>query len=253
MREVFFYKVVLGSLAALALCTFPMLLRVTAPYGRYTRERFGPTLDRTVAWVLMEAPSALGIFVLFAVGERRASAVAIVFLAFWATHYVHRAFVFPFRMRGDKKHATLLTTGLAVLFNLANVYVNGRYLFTLAPTYPLSWLWDPRFVIGAILFAIGLAINLQSDTILIKLRRPGETGYRIPEGGLFRWVSCPNYLGELIEWSGWALATWALPGLVFALWTAANLVPRALTHHRWYRERFPDYPPGRRAVVPFLF
>ncbi len=34
--------------------------------------------------------------------------------------------------------------------------------------------------------------------------------------------------------------------------TAATLVPRALAHHEWYRERFADYPPERRALVPFL-
>jgi 3-oxo-5-alpha-steroid 4-dehydrogenase 1 len=33
----------------------------------------------------------------------------------------------------------------------------------------------------------------------------------------------------------------------------ANLVPRARAHHRWYRERFPDYPARRKALVPGLF
>ena len=79
-----------------------------------------------------------------------------------------------------------------------------------------------------------------------------ETGYKIPRGGLYRWVSCPNYLGELLEWTGFALASWCLPGLAFAVYTAANLVPRAVAHHRWYRERFPDYPAGRRALIPGL-
>jgi protein-S-isoprenylcysteine O-methyltransferase Ste14 len=66
-------------------------------------------------------------------------------------------------------------------------------------------------------------------------------------------VTCPNYLGEIIEWLGFALATWSLAGLAFALYTAANLGPRALANHRWYRERFPDYPERRKALVPFLF
>ena len=72
-------------------------------------------------------------------------------------------------------------------------------------------------------------------------------------GGAFELVSCPNYLGEILEWCGWALATWSWPGLAFALYTIANLAPRAVTHHRWYRETFPDYPPKRRALVPYLF
>jgi 3-oxo-5-alpha-steroid 4-dehydrogenase 1 len=253
MNELLAYRIILGALLVLALITFPALFWVSAPYGRYTRRSFGPTLNRTLAWVLMEAPSALGMVVLFWLGDRHRNVVAIAFLLLWSTHYFHRAFVFPFRLRGDSKHATLMTTGLAVVFNLANVYVNGRYLFTLASPYPPAWLWDPRFLIGVTLFAVGFAINFQSDTILIGLRRPGDATYHIPQGGLFRLVSCPNYLGELIEWSGWALATWGAPGLVFAVWTAANLVPRAWSHHRWYHQRFPNYPAERRVLVPFLF
>ncbi|HEX6242129.1 MAG TPA: 3-oxo-5-alpha-steroid 4-dehydrogenase, partial [Polyangiales bacterium] len=94
--------------------------------------------------------------------------------------------------------------------------------------------------------------NRQSDRILLGLRAPGETGYKIPRGGLYSFISCPNYFGELVEWCGWALLTWSLPGLFFALFTAANLVPRALAHHRDYRRRFPDYPSERRAVLPFV-
>jgi protein-S-isoprenylcysteine O-methyltransferase Ste14 len=70
---------------------------------------------------------------------------------------------------------------------------------------------------------------------------------------LYRWISCPNYLGEIVEWSGWALATWSLPGLAFAVWTAANLAPRAHSHHLWYREHFEDYPPQRKALLPGLW
>lgn len=29
-----------------------------------------------------------------------------------------------------------------------------------------------------------------------------EQGYSIPMGGLFRWVSCPHYLGEIIIYAG---------------------------------------------------
>ena len=69
---------------------------------------------------------------------------------------------------------------------------------------------------------------------------------------MYGFVSCPNYLGEVMIWTGWAIATWSLAGLSFAVFTAANLVPRALANHRWYRETFPDYPRTRRAVIPWL-
>jgi 3-oxo-5-alpha-steroid 4-dehydrogenase 1 len=31
-----------------------------------------------------------------------------------------------------------------------------------------------------------------------------------------------------------------------------NLLPRALSHHKWYNEEFDGYPPERKAVVPFV-
>ena len=82
------------------------------------------------------------------------------------------------------------------------------------------------------------------------MQTPGS--YRIPRGGLFRWVSCPNYLGEIVEWCGWAIATWSPAGAMFAAWTIANLLPRALSNHRWCRARFPDYPSERKALIPGL-
>ena len=119
--------------------------------------------------------------------------------------------------------------------------------------YDATWLADPRFLIGAAVFVAGSRINLQSDSILRKLRAPGQNGYAIPFGGLYRWVSSPNYLGEIIQWAGWALATWSTAGLAFLALTIANLAPRARSNQRWYRSEFPDYPPDRRALIPYLW
>ncbi|CAA0836315.1 Steroid 5-alpha-reductase DET2 [Striga hermonthica] len=68
------------------------------------------------------------------------------------------------------------------------------------------------------------------------------------------WVSCPNYLGEIVEWLGWAVMTWSWAGLGFFVYTCANLVPRAEQNHRWYLEKFgEDYPSNRKAVIPFVY
>ena len=77
-----------------------------------------------------------------------------------------------------------------------------------------------------------------------------EKDFWIPEGFLYRWVSCPNYLGEIIQWTGFAVAMNALAGWSFVCWTIANLLPRALRHHQWYIQQFEDYPASRRAIVP---
>ncbi|OHD69956.1 MAG: hypothetical protein A2V99_08960 [Spirochaetes bacterium RBG_16_67_19] len=141
---------------------------------------------------------------------------------------------------------------LAVLFNLVNGFLNGRYLALYGDRYDAGWLADPRFLFGTALFFTGLIVNLSSDNILRRLRDDDQPGYKIPRGGMFELVSCANYFGEVLEWVGWAVLTWSLPGLTFALWTVANLVPRARAHHAWYRRTFPAYPAKRKAIIPYL-
>jgi hypothetical protein len=143
----------------------------------------------------------------------------------------------------------------AFVFNLINTYIQARWIFVLAPAglYSPAWLRDWRFISGIFLFYAGYIITKKADGILRSLRGPGESGYKMPRGWLFKYVSCPNYLGEIIEWTGWALAVWSLPGAVFLLWTLANLVPRARSHHVWYNQTFPEYPKSRRALIPYLF
>ena len=235
----------------LALPTAAALLLVTAPYGRHIRSGWGPSLPAWLGWMLMEAPAPVAFLLFWLQGEHRGELVPLVWLGMWQAHYLHRAFVWPLGLRRGKGRMLLSVAGMAVAFNVLNGYVNGAWTSG-GGARPASWLADPRFLAGAALFAGGLWLNVASDRALRRLRRPGETGYRIPRGGAFEWVSCPNYLGEVVEWTGWAIATWSLPGLAFAVYTAANLVPRALAHHAWYRREFPDYPRGRRAVLPYL-
>lgn len=245
----------LGGMVVVALGTFVTLFRVSAPYGRHTRAGWGPTISATLGWVLMEAPSAV-VFAAWwwaASPERRFSAPGLVFLLLWELHYVHRAFVFPFRRRGGQACMPWSILSMGALFNVVNATLNARWLYALGPARDVGWFGDPRFWIGLLLFGVGYFINQQSDQILFNLRKPGETGYKIPHGGLYGLISCPNYFGELVAWLGFALLTWSPAAAVFVIWTAANLIPRAATHHRWYRARFPDYPATRRAILPWLY
>lgn len=234
----------------LAVAAFVLLFFVSAPYGRHSRRGWGATVNPRIGWIIMEAP-ALALFgICFAMGGRTDSVVAWVFLLLWEAHYVHRALIYPFQLRGRNGDMPLAVVSMGVFFNGVNAYLNGRYLFAFSPAYPESWLLDARFIAGVALFVVGYIVNRHADWTLRRLRSPGESTYRIPRGGLYRWVSCPNYLGEITIWAGWALATWSLPGLAFAVWTVANLAPRARAHHRWYIERFPEYPPARKALLP---
>jgi protein-S-isoprenylcysteine O-methyltransferase Ste14 len=236
----------------LAVVTCLALLFITAPYGRHQRSGWGPTVPNRVGWILMEMPAVALFSWIFAQGEHRTEAVPLAFLGLWQIHYIHRTFIFPFRLRTKGKRMALSIAGLAIVFNSLNAYVIARWISQFG-AYGNSWLLDPRFIAGVAVFMLGFGINLKADQILLNLRKPGETGYKVPRGWLYEYVTCPNYLGEILEWLGFALATWSLAGLAFALYTAANVGPRAFANHRWYRERFPDYPKHRKALLPFLF
>ncbi|MBL7202542.1 MAG: DUF1295 domain-containing protein [Anaerolineae bacterium] len=253
MNEATFHDGLTIGWFVLAAVTFAALFLTAAPYGRHIRGGWGATVSAKLGWVVMEAPAALVFALCYATGRRTGTITALVFLCLWEVHYVHRAFIYPLQLRGKDKRMPVSIVGMAFGFNVVNGYLNGRYVFHFSGGYPAEWLRDPRFLTGLGLFLVGYFINRQADHTLHGLREPGEAGYRIPEGGLYRWVSCPNYLGEIVEWFGWAIATWSLPGLAFAVWATANLAPRAGANHRWYREQFPNYPSGRKALVPGLW
>ena len=242
----------IGGWITLAALVFLILFFVRAPYGRHARTGWGPEIPARAGWVLMECPSLLIILTLFITGSHQADPAAWIFMLLWSAHYTNRSFVYPFRCKIGAKKMPLLIAMLSVAFNGVNASINGIWLFELAPEYGTDWLLDPRFIIGLVGFLVGMTINIRSDNLLLKLREDGD-GYSIPHGGLFRWISAPNYLGEIIEWLGFALMTWSLSGLAFAIWTIANLVPRAGSNHKWYHLRFPEYPKERKALIPFVY
>ena len=105
------------------------------------------------------------------------------------------------------------------------------------------------------IFFSGIAINLNSDNIIRNLRRPGDTKHYIPRGGMFRYVSSANYFGEFLEWVGFAVLTWSAAGAVFAIWTFANLAPRAARIHRRYSQEFGEEFDKLRLkrIIPFIY
>lgn len=227
------------------------LLFVTAPYGRHFQPGWGPSLPNRMAWVIMELPALLTIAVLTLATSAGQSPVAWVPLLFWCGHYSYRTFVFPAMMRPSEKTFPAQLVLFAIAFNLLNGWNNSAALLENAESgMPLL---TPHFLLGAALFLAGFVMHVHSDAIIRNLRQPGESEYRVPMGGMFRWVGSPNYLGEIIMWSGWAVMTWSLAGLAFALFTFCNLAPRAVSNHRWYRQTFPNYPLGRKILIPGIF
>lgn len=233
--------------AGIAILTFILLQFVKAPYGRHIKKGWGPEISNKWGWILMEAPSFFIILYFFVSSDQ--SSYASLLSLLWLIHYANRTFIFPIRIRTKGKKMPLVIVLSAVFFNLINAGLNGYFLAHFE-TYTTANYGSWNFLIGILLFFGGAWINQKSDTLLIGLRKPGEVGYKIPNGFLFDYISCPNHFGELIQWGGFALMALNCPATTFFLWTAANLIPRAMNHHKWYKKTFDEYPESRKAIIP---
>jgi 3-oxo-5-alpha-steroid 4-dehydrogenase 1 len=261
------YQSVITCMVVLAIIVFIALQWIEAPYGMAYRSGWGPSINNRIGWVLMEAPAFFAMVVAELMADDQ-SEIAVLIASLFLLHYFRRSFIFPCQMRGNSRMPVVIAL-MGAVFNLVNVYLIGGWLFYMAPGYysPIAefikgnWsmaIESPMpiaFFIGLVVFAIGMSINWRADSIVRHLRKPGETGHKIPYGGMFRYVSSASYFGEIVEWFGFALLCWSAAGWVFLLWTCANLVPRAGKIHQRYMAEFGDTYKAlnRRRVFPFIY
>jgi 3-oxo-5-alpha-steroid 4-dehydrogenase 1 len=249
------------TLAVLAWSLFMLmvLLFIDAPYGRQDSAQrcklWGPNVPIRLGWILLELPVFAGFAVFFFAGDHWRNPVPLILASMFLGHYFHRTFIYPLFIIKPKPGAGfrvgILAAGMPL--NATNGAINGWFISQFGEhLYQTAWLSDPRFIIGVFVFFFGFYLAKHSDRLLANLRKPGETGYKIPYGGAYRWVSNPHYLGELTQWCGFALACWSLPAFAYAFMTFSNLLPRALSNQRWYQARFDDYPKERKALIPFV-
>jgi 3-oxo-5-alpha-steroid 4-dehydrogenase 1 len=237
---------------AIALLLLPLLFKVKQPYGKHATNRWGPMISNNLGWFLMELPALLVFCYFLSMNFDTGNLVVLAAGFLWCLHYIHRAVIFPFLIRTKGKKMPVLIVFFAICFNSVNGFINGYWLSHFSdPAMAPDWTY-PRVIFGMVIFLAGFAMNKYHDTLLIQLRKDSITGYRIPYKGMFGYVSCPNYLGEIISWTGFLIVTLSLPALAFLTWSIVNLVPRAIDHHKWYKKEFPDYPEGRKAIFPFI-
>lgn len=248
------FNAFLVAMSLIALFVFIALYFIKAGYGIFRTSSWGVSINNKLAWMLMEAPVFIVMTVLWWNSQRAFSITPLIFFLLFQLHYFQRSFIFPFLLKG-KSRMPLAIMLMGIVFNLLNGFMQGWWLFYLAPDtlYAPDWLMTPQFIIGLLLFFTGMAVNWHSDHIIRHLRRPGDTRHYLPSKGMYRYVTSANYLGEIIEWAGWAILTWSLSGLVFLWWTVANLVPRANAIWHRYKEEFGDEVGNRKRVFPFLY
>lgn len=240
-----------------AVIVFIALFYVDAGYGKFYNSKWGPAIDNKLGWVLMESPVFVLMALLYAFSDVRGQLVPTIFLILFELHYFNRSFIFPLRLRGKSKMPLSIIL-MGVLFNSLNAAMQGGWLFyhcAHIPRYGTAWLTTPWFILGTLVFFAGMAININSDAVIRNLRKPGDTKHYLPTKGLYRYVTSANYFGEFVEWIGYAILTLSPSGAIFALWTFANLGPRAHRIHKRYLEEFPEEMKAhpRKRLIPFVW
>ena len=255
---------VAGGLIVIA--TIQAQSKAPAPYGRHEAGhpeaeagKWGPPVAQRTAHVLSDfPPGVLGFLAAFLAwgysepyGQLRTTSASArwnwLFLALWLAHYVHRGLLHPLLIMRYSSRTVRLGIPLAGVFpNTLFCYINACWIATCC--YPASWGRHPAFGLGIVLFALGFALNKAADWQTARLRRPGETEYKPPRGlALYLNVACPNYLGEFIEWTGFAIAAWSPPAIVWAAFGAATFVPRSRHNLLWLHKQFGG-PPAEGAA-----
>ncbi|KAG2568195.1 polyprenol reductase 1-like [Panicum virgatum] len=121
----------------------------------------------------------------------------------------------------------------------------------LKPLLNLGWCqW-----IGALIFIWGSLHQIRCHAILGSLREHKDSDeYVIPCGDWFSRVSCPHYLAELVIYLGMLIASGGSDISVWFLYlfVITNLSFAAVQTHKWYLQKFEDYPRSRYAIIPFV-
>jgi len=193
-------------------------------------------------------------WLLYAPAAAPLSTTARVACACWSFHYGKRILETLFVHRFS--HATMPVMNL---FKNCSYYWGFALFVGFHVNHPLfTPPPQPLFLFGLTMFTVGELGNFSIHWALRQLRPAGSRVRRIPMPtsnpltSLFRLVSCPNYTYEFLAWLGFTLMTQCLPAGVFTMAGMYQMTVWALGKHRNYRKEFPDYPKGRRAILPNL-
>ena len=127
MSSIYNFSVTL--IFCLAGVVFLLLFFISAPYGKFLRKGWGPSVKSKWAWMIMEAPSPVLMIFFFILAPIRKSLPQIIFIFVWLAHYIHRTFIYPFTQSGSNKSYPVMLAGMAFIFNCFNGFINGYGVF----------------------------------------------------------------------------------------------------------------------------
>ena len=257
LNEMQFYMFI-KIMFIIGLFVFIALFFVQAGYGKFQKNSkiwSILVIPNKIAWVLMECPVFIIMIIFYLYThkkDRNINTGTLVCYLLFQFHYFQRSFIFPLLIKGKSKMPIVIMM-MGAIFNTCNGILQGNWLFNISSeTLYDHLLKTPLFYIGVTIFFSGMIINIHSDHVIRTLRKPGDTNHYLPQKGMYRFVTSANYLGEIIEWTGYAILTQSISGVLFVFWSIANLVPRAFSIYNLYLKEFGTEVLKKKRIIPFI-
>lgn len=123
---------------------------------------------------------------------------------------------------------------------------------------------DALFVVGLVVSTCGLALETAAD--LQKSAAKRKNPHRFVDHGLYAFVRCPNYLGELLFWTGcflggitayagvipWVLALVGYLGIVYVMFSGARRLEERQTRTYGADPTYRAYAQTTPIMIPFV-
>ncbi|CAO3642869.1 unnamed protein product [Cunninghamella echinulata] len=166
---------------------------------------------------------------------------------FSSLHFLKRLYevLFVHRYSGQ----SVLQHNIIISFSYVGFSICQLYFTSLVPSHALN---QSEMKLGMCLFFLGEGLNHYHHCILSNLRSGESKEYKIPTGGLFKYIWCPHYLGEIISFIAMTFLSQHILVFIFQLSSAAYLAVRAYNTKLWYHQRFKSIP-RKASLFPGLF
>lgn len=126
------FQIFLGAMSVVALLVFIALYFIKAGYGMFRTASWGVSINNKLAWILMEAPVFFVMFWLWGRSGVGFSIPVYLFLLLFQLHYLQRAFIFPFLLKGKSRMPVAIML-MGIVFNVLNGMMQAGGLFYFAP------------------------------------------------------------------------------------------------------------------------
>ncbi len=195
-------------------------------------------------------PGLLSIIVfatVFLSGNHAKTEITWIFFSFWIIHFTVKI---VFNLINPSHHETQIanTKMLSAIVSI-NALINGYCLGWLWPAYAVSWMQNMAFISGSLILGLGFLIQITANIRMT----PKKNETDALDSGLHKIVFCPGYLGEILQWGGFAMITWNSSAAAAFCWMLATLLAQATSQKHKYLLQFPELPATRKALIPFIF